>query len=189
VSGSDANRSAQPDWRKRWRRRSGWLAPFVLAAIVQLVAPTEADLSRVDARLQDASTAPTASGIETLDWRTLSGLNHVTGIASSRLRHAAGRTVRIPGFVVPLEDFAEAASEFLLVPYFGACVHTPAPPPNQLVMVEMRSPTKIGHTWGQPVWVEGELAIENVDSPFGVAGYRLVGTRVAPFERGSGPEQ
>ena len=46
-----------------------------------------------------------------------------------------GKRVKIPGFVVPLEGTAELTTEFLLVPYFGACIHVPPPPSNQIVYV------------------------------------------------------
>jgi hypothetical protein len=51
-----------------------------------------------------------------------------------------GQVVRIPGFVVPLEDSKEGLKEFLLVPYFGACIHSPPPPANQIIHVLPRTP-------------------------------------------------
>ena len=95
--------------------------------------------------LSDSSLASVLSGTPSgtpddpveLSWRALAGLDFRTGEMSDQLRELAGKTVRIPGFTVPLEDFASSATEFLLVPYVGACVHTPPPPPNQLVYVEM----------------------------------------------------
>ena len=42
-----------------------------------------------------------------------------------------GVRARIPGYVVPLESSAAGHLEFLLVPYFGACIHTPPPPPTR----------------------------------------------------------
>ena len=53
-----------------------------------------------------------------------------------------GQVVRIPGFVVPLEDSKEGLKEFLLVPYFGACIHSPPPPANQIVHVLPKTPAK-----------------------------------------------
>ena len=48
-----------------------------------------------------------------------------------------GQLVRVPGYIVPLEDFQAQTSRFLLVPYVGACIHSPPPPPNQIVAVVM----------------------------------------------------
>ncbi|MEM9706489.1 MAG: DUF3299 domain-containing protein, partial [Pseudomonadota bacterium] len=63
-----------------------------------------------------------------------------------------GTIVRLPGFVLPFEYAASGElSEFLLVPYFGACVHVPPPPPNQMVYVNAANPVRIGKIW-DAVW-------------------------------------
>ena len=54
---------------------------------------------------------------------------------ASVLKTLDGQTVKIPGYVVPLEAIQDAMREFLLVPYFGACIHSPPPPANQIVHV------------------------------------------------------
>ncbi|THF63028.1 DUF3299 domain-containing protein [Pseudothauera nasutitermitis] len=91
-----------------------------------------------------------------------------------------GRRVRIPGFVVPLEGDGKTIREFLLVPYFGACIHVPPPPANQLIHVQ---PAKaIPGEWNMvPVWVNGELSVERVDSELGNAGYRLRAVSVEEY--------
>lgn len=92
----------------------------------------------------------------------------------------AGERVRIPGFLVPLETSGEQISEFLLVPYFGACVHVPPPPANQLIHVIPDKPVPAG--WNMlPVWVEGVMAVGRVDSEMGVAGYQLRGMGVEEY--------
>ena len=89
-------------------------------------------------------------------------------------------SVRIPGFVVPLETDGEQIREFLLVPYFGACVHVPPPPANQLIHVIPDKPVPAG--WNMlPVWVEGVMAVGRVDSEMGVAGYQLRGIKVEEY--------
>ncbi len=93
----------------------------------------------------------------------------------------AGARVRIPGFVVPLETDGEQIREFLLVPYFGACVHVPPPPANQLIHVIPDQPVPAG--WNMlPVWVEGVMAVGRVDSEMGVAGYQLRGIKVEEYQ-------
>lgn len=68
-----------------------------------------------------------------------------------------GKLVRIPGYILPLEFSGKAITEFLLVPYVGACIHTPPPPPNQIVHVKTDRP--VGNvTVFSPVWVTGRLA-------------------------------
>ncbi len=93
----------------------------------------------------------------------------------------AGQHIRIPGFVVPLEGDGKAIREFLLVPYFGACVHVPPPPANQLIHVVPDKPVPAQLNMA-PVWVEGVLAVGRVASDMGTAGYQLRGIRVEPYE-------
>ena len=92
----------------------------------------------------------------------------------------AGASVRIPGFVVPLETDGEQIREFLLVPYFGACVHVPPPPANQLIHVIPHEPVPAG--WNMlPVWVNGVMAVGRIDSDMGTAGYQLRAVKVEEY--------
>lgn len=95
-----------------------------------------------------------------------------------------GQVVRIPGFVVPLEDTKEGLKEFLLVPYFGACVHSPPPPANQIVHVLPKSPAK-GLRSMDAVWISGTLTTGRTDSYMGAASYRIEATSVTPYVEGS----
>ena len=92
-----------------------------------------------------------------------------------------GQTVRIPGFVVPLEDGKEGLKEFLLVPYFGACIHSPPPPANQIIHVLAKTPAK-GLRSMDTVWITGPLATQRTDSFMGTAGYRIEAQEIAPYE-------
>ena len=67
-----------------------------------------------------------------------------------------GAAVKLPGYVVPLEEVQGELKEFLLVPYFGACIHTPPPPANQIVYVRVATPVK-GFRMMDAVWVSGTL--------------------------------
>lgn len=68
-----------------------------------------------------------------------------------------GKIVRMPGYILPLEFSGKAITEFLLVPYVGACIHTPPPPPNQIVHVKTDKPVS-DVTVFSPVWVTGRLS-------------------------------
>ena len=93
-----------------------------------------------------------------------------------------GERVKIPGFLVPLEIIGEGTvKEFLLVPSFGACVHYPAPPPNQIVYVTMQKPIQIGSMW-DPVWVSGEIRTESQQTDLASAGYSMSGELVEEYE-------
>jgi hypothetical protein len=91
-----------------------------------------------------------------------------------------GAGVRIPGYVVPLEEDRLGVREFLLVPYFGACIHSPPPPSNQIIHVVAQRPVA-GIRSMDTVWVSGTLRIQHSDSPMGTSGYDLTGVRVDPY--------
>lgn len=115
-------------------------------------------------------------------WRLLAKLNYRTGEKTDSLAALDGKLVKIPGFTVPLEDWASSATEFLLVPYVGACIHTPPPPPNQLVYIEMDEGKRAKMDGWNPVWVEGVLKIEMTESVYGHVGFTIAGQRVYPYE-------
>lgn len=89
--------------------------------------------------------------------------------------------VRLPGYVVPLEQTAEGIREFLLVPYFGACIHTPPPPANQIIHVKSAQPIADLQSM-DTVWIQGALQIERGMSEMGTSGYTMPDARVTPYE-------
>jgi len=91
-----------------------------------------------------------------------------------------GQAVRIPGYLVLLEDGKDGITEFLLVPYFGACVHSPPPPANQIIHVLPKTPAK-GLRSMDAVWISGTLVREKVDSYMGAAGYKMQAQLVEPY--------
>ena len=91
-----------------------------------------------------------------------------------------GQSVRLPGYLVPLEELPAGVKEFLLVPYFGACVHTPPPPANQIVHVLLNKPVKRFRLM-DTVWVSGALSATKTDSHMGVASYRIDAKEVMPY--------
>lgn len=81
--------------------------------------------------------------------------------------------VRIPGYTVPFDFDAEAQiSEFLLVPYFGACIHAPPPPPNQTIFVMTDEPLKL-RDLAQAVWIEGTMYTQTQESELADAAYTI----------------
>jgi len=91
-----------------------------------------------------------------------------------------GERIRIPGFVIPLEKSGNKVKEFLLVPYFGACIHTPPPPPNQIIHVRAARPVA-GMRTMDTMWVSGIMQVRSVESEFGQAGYQLKAEHVTPY--------
>lgn len=96
-------------------------------------------------------------------------------------RQLHGQRIRIPGFVVSLDGGPKELREFLLVPYFGACIHVPPPPPNQVIHAIARTPVKNVQTM-DAVWVTGRLEVVRSDTPFGSATYVLQAESVTPYK-------
>jgi uncharacterized protein len=92
-----------------------------------------------------------------------------------------GAKVRLPGYLVPLEETAAGHTEFLLVPYFGACIHTPPPPANQIVMVVPAKPAA-GFRSMDTVWVNGVLKAARSNTAMGSSGYRLESALVERYK-------
>ena len=92
-----------------------------------------------------------------------------------------GQQVRIPGYIVPLESTADGrVVNFFLVPYYGACIHVPPPPANQIIYVQSAHPVAQEALW-QPYWVQGTLYAERSASASVHAGYRLEAQQIRPY--------
>ena len=88
--------------------------------------------------------------------------------------------IRIAGYVVSLDANRKQISEFLLVPYFGACIHLPPPPANQIILVRLKKPTpKLASM--DTVGVQGMLREARVDTGLAVTGYTLEGSISEPY--------
>ncbi len=83
-----------------------------------------------------------------------------------------GAYVRLPGFILPLEISAKGVTDFILVPYVGACIHTPPPPPNQLVFAKAKKPWPDEKLWGA-VWVVGTMRTQLQSTEIAQTGYAL----------------
>ena len=90
-----------------------------------------------------------------------------------------GRKVRLAGYLVPIETGPDGITEFLLVPYFGACIHSPPPPANQIVHVHTVRP--VDFRTMEAVWVSGTLSVERSASSMGTSGYAIRADRVVRY--------
>ena len=96
------------------------------------------------------------------------------------VKKLAGQKVRLPGYITTLEGDRNGVREFLLVPYFGACIHVPAPPSNQVVHVLPEKPVPELLSY-YPVWVTGTIEIEQLETALGSAGYTIRKARVEEY--------
>ena len=100
-----------------------------------------------------------------------------------------GKEIRMPGYLLPLEFSEEGDTDFLLVPYVGACIHVPPPPANQIVFVRLSSKFKVSDIY-TAVWITGIMKTQAsskelnlIDGAADIAvGYHLDGTTVIPYQ-------
>ena len=92
-----------------------------------------------------------------------------------------GQHTLSPGYVVPF-DFStdRKQSEFLFVPYMGACIHTPPPPPNQIIFVRADPAVRIKDIW-VPYWLEGTLSTEKTENDLGNTAYSMSMMELEPY--------
>ncbi len=89
-----------------------------------------------------------------------------------------GVEARIPGFVVPIEtDGRGNLKEFFLVPFFGACIHVPPPPANQIIYGRLDEAIPMVNIW-DAFWMEGTLNIEDVENDTAASAYTMDVTRL-----------
>lgn len=94
-----------------------------------------------------------------------------------------GKTIKMPGFIAPLENENGVINEFLLVPYFGACIHSPPPPMNQTVMIKADKGQGVkSEDANYPVWITGKLKAIEERTEIGAAGYTIENAVVEPYE-------
>jgi len=99
--------------------------------------------------------------------------------AAPIVKSMIGKKVRIPGYVVPLDAERMQSSDFLIVPYFGACVHTPPPPANQIIMIIPPQGTRTRTM--DAIWVEGVLGEQRTFSEAGTSAYVIKADKVTPY--------
>ena len=84
-----------------------------------------------------------------------------------------GKAIKLPGFIVPLEfDDDLNITQFFLVPYFGACIHTPPPPPNQIVFVDYPQGLHVEALY-DPFWIYGDLKTSYMENAMAAAAYSM----------------
>ena len=167
---------------------------YDLGTYVQVVKLKESDPSSVTESMEnekmEAESRLEAGGVD-VDYL----ISIASEIKQKRIKRATavvpeldGQRVKLPGYLLPLEFDDKKVTEFLLVPWFGACIHTPPPPPNQIVYVTMEE--GYGNTEQfAPVWVWGSMQVKSVqkslflvDGESGIdTGYTLVAEKVTPY--------
>ncbi len=90
--------------------------------------------------------------------------------------------MKIAGYIVPVEvDGESQMSEFFIVPYFGACIHVPPPPPNQIILARLAKPIPVTEIY-DAYWIEGTLNVEQIKNDIAASAYTLTTTKVSLWE-------
>ena len=164
------------------------LLAFLLGSLIASVSAAPTQVRQLDweallpaAEREHYNPAPPPPVHDYLGEGSLAALQ--TGSAEAN-RELDGLRVKVPGFVVPLERSADGLlSEFFLVPYFGACIHVPPPPPNQIIYVRMRAGAGL-RSIEDAMWVTGTLHAGYKKSALGAAAYTLDGETLEPYQYG-----
>lgn len=114
-----------------------------------------------------------------VDWKLLGELDYVTGSAPTSLKKYDGEFVKVPGFMVPLEDNQKKVTQFLLVPTPQACIHVPPPPPNQMLLVDVKEGTETAYG---PIWVHGILKINTQRTLYGDVSFSFDALYIEPYQ-------
>ncbi|MCH2069148.1 DUF3299 domain-containing protein [Shimia sp.] len=166
--------------------------------------PTRRRILASLAALSSVSALPAFAGVVDLDWKDLvpegdtgklleqlRGIGVVehgqltTGFSQEEAKAVTeafnGQTVRLPGFVVPLDFGADGVKDFILAPFVGACIHVPPPPANQLVLVAAKKPYALTDLY-EPVEVTGEFGTAATATGLAEVGYTLTGAKVRKYK-------
>ena len=137
------------------------------------------DLIPLSAREQQSSAPPAAAH----DYLGEAGPAAVQQSAAAPVNtELDGKLVKIPGFIVPLDVAKDGTvSEFFLVPYFGACIHVPPPPPNQIVYVTTRKGIALDSIY-EAYWITGTMKMQNKSTQLGAAAYSLSADNVEIYK-------
>jgi len=93
-----------------------------------------------------------------------------------------GEQIKLPGFIVPVETTENETTGFLLVPYYGACIHVPPPPANQTVYVVSEAGKGTAPELFDVVWVTGMMSVNRIENDIAEAGYTIYASDITPYD-------
>jgi uncharacterized protein len=181
------------------------LACALLFAGANLVAPPASAQAQTKPRTATPATKPGSAAVLELDWDELLPKDARSrfaagppppvhdylgegGLAAQQVmdfsvnKELDGQNVKLPGFIVPLDIGKDGlVAEFFLVPYFGACIHVPPPPPNQIVYVRMNKGIALDSIY-EAYWITGRMKLQNKTTRLGAAAYHLAGDKVEIYK-------
>lgn len=133
--------------------------------------------------IEDGGNNDNIDSLGTLSESNQSAKRFAQALQSTRVIEAFDQArIRLPGFIVPLQsDEQQRVTQFFIVPYFGACLHMPPPPPNQIIYAEHQAGIEL-NTLLDPYWFEGTLIIDHTEKMLGSSAYTLRLDKYYPYE-------
>ncbi|EKT4524038.1 DUF3299 domain-containing protein [Pseudomonas putida] len=190
---TDAGQTRRAPACRRWRpSRMGVLQALLLLSLLSLALPLLAAEPRtLDWPALIPEGAPVVP-VQQAPLHDLSQLGSALAEAAPAARQQApdapvvkaldGQQVKLPGYIVPLEVSEEGrTTEFLLVPYYGACIHVPPPPSNQIVHIVSEMGVRLEDLY-QPYWIEGRMQVKATRSELAEAGYQMEAEKIYAYE-------
>ena len=149
-----------------------------LSAFIAFISPQPDffDFDSTQSQLSDSSDA----SITSISWKTLRNYDYKTKTLPPDLEALVGKTVKIPGFAVPLSSNYKDITEVLFVPDQLACIHVPAPPPHLVVLAQLASGSHINQLIG-PLWLQGRLELKESTSVYGGAAWQIRKATIEPY--------
>lgn len=135
------------------------------------------------ADIQDGSELDSVDALSNMTADNEMALRFEQALTSTRVIDSFNqKSVRIPGFMVPLtSDEQQRVTEFFIVPYFGACLHMPPPPPNQIIFGKVKQGFELTKL-DMPFWFEGKINIETISNTTGTAAYGMILDNIQEYE-------
>lgn len=179
-----------------------WIALALMLVLAGCERPVDTGVQALPPAPVQEGTATAAVAEQELDWLQMMPADELAALERGdgpEVKHSGNRrmaqfgtfrtvdavldrAVRLPGYVVPLANAADGRlSEFLFVPYYGACIHVPPPPPNQIVYVRLSRPIDMPDMYS-PFFLAGILRGERVDDDLAGSAYTMVDPQLRPYE-------
>lgn len=161
---------------QRLRRRT-FLAGMATATFAPALAAKEEviDLQWID--LLPEGSSPVPQGLSATIDHDAAPMSAQQPPSSGRRSEWNGKLVRLPGFIVPIDQTGEGVTSFILVPFVGACVHVPPPPANQLVFVTAGTPYASSGLF-EAVHVTGRFGTASTFTHIAQVGYALTADKI-----------
>lgn len=184
--------------RKKWHRLPGLIIILAWAALtfplksnadpIRSKPPAKAapDLKAKEIKWEDLMPPPDPQVVERYQagkMDQMEVIKYLDKLGKQSIAELNKTYAKMPGYLVPLNmDAKQMATELLLVPTMGACVHVPPPPPNQIVYIKYDKGLKVTEAAYTPYWVTGTLTVEKNKSQYSEALYAISVDKIVEFE-------